>query len=321
MLTSEEEAAVRGLSNETIAQNEIDNTGTTTLYVEPVLEEVECIADVEECGDFFQKVVSLFRLQASLNFTTNGEVWLEGYTKENRVIDWVAAFKGELFESLDCFPWKHWANIDGHVNVSNLRMEIVDSIHFGMSILIDNYYKSLKIRDLNYLQNHIMLTTTYTPVDRLTYNSKIDEVIEGLVTKESIKTLRSEVDILLQGFYNEVTDTKSRIVMLLKQLSFYTYDTDNLLVRFLALCVILGKEYKGFNFNSLYKLYIGKHMLNKFRQDNGYKTQEYTKLWGDVEDNVYLLEIVDSKEDITGDYVYSELERLYKQFKPTSEPA
>lgn len=40
----------------------------------------------------------------------------------------------------------------------------------------------------------------------------------------------------------------------------------------------------------LFSLYVGKNVLNGFRQDNGYRTGEYRKLWGGREDNEHLVE-------------------------------
>ena len=42
-------------------------------------------------------------------------------------------------------------------------------------------------------------------------------------------------------------------------------------------------------FNDLYVGYIGKNVLNKFRQDNGYKDGTYEKMWDGQEDNVHLV--------------------------------
>ena len=42
----------------------------------------------------------------------------------------------------------------------------------------------------------------------------------------------------------------------------------------------------------LYKLYIGKNVLNKFRQANGYKQGTYIKIWFGKEDNDYLYELL-----------------------------
>ena len=40
----------------------------------------------------------------------------------------------------------------------------------------------------------------------------------------------------------------------------------------------------------LFELYVGKNVLNDFRQDHGYKTGDYRKLWQGREDNEHLIE-------------------------------
>lgn len=44
----------------------------------------------------------------------------------------------------------------------------------------------------------------------------------------------------------------------------------------------------------LFRLYVGKNVLNHFRQDHGYKSGEYRKTWQGREDNEHLVEILDS---------------------------
>lgn len=47
----------------------------------------------------------------------------------------------------------------------------------------------------------------------------------------------------------------------------------------------------GLSEEKLYELYIGKNVLNGFRQDHGYKSGEYIKTWDGREDNVWLVEL------------------------------
>lgn len=47
----------------------------------------------------------------------------------------------------------------------------------------------------------------------------------------------------------------------------------------------------GMDMNELYALYIGKAVLNGFRQDNGYKLGDYPKDWNGVSDNSVLIDI------------------------------
>jgi len=46
------------------------------------------------------------------------------------------------------------------------------------------------------------------------------------------------------------------------------------------------------SFDDLYRIYEGKNVLNRFRQDNGYKDGSYRKLWQGREDNEHLAEIM-----------------------------
>lgn len=52
----------------------------------------------------------------------------------------------------------------------------------------------------------------------------------------------------------------------------------------------------GLDLDSLFKMYIGKNALNRFRQDNGYATGGYIKIWAGEEDNVHLAKILDNSD-------------------------
>jgi hypothetical protein len=45
-------------------------------------------------------------------------------------------------------------------------------------------------------------------------------------------------------------------------------------------------------FDELFRLYVGKNVLNSFRLAFGYKTGTYAKRWGDREDNEHLVEVL-----------------------------
>ncbi len=72
----------------------------------------------------------------------------------------------------------------------------------------------------------------------------------------------------------------------------------------------------GLTFDELYSAYIGKNVLNFFRQDNGYKQGNYTKNWAGREDNEHLVELVaalDKRADDFADQVYRALEARYRE--------
>ena len=67
-------------------------------------------------------------------------------------------------------------------------------------------------------------------------------------------------------------------------------------------------------FNDLYKHYIGKNVLNFFRQDHGYKEGTYAKIWQGREDNEHLAEIVASEDAARPNYrdiIYQALKQRY----------
>lgn len=67
-------------------------------------------------------------------------------------------------------------------------------------------------------------------------------------------------------------------------------------------------------FDELYTRYVGKNVLNFFRQDNGYQDGSYRKLWGGKEDNEHLVEVVaelDHSSPVFKDDLYRALEQRY----------
>jgi hypothetical protein len=65
------------------------------------------------------------------------------------------------------------------------------------------------------------------------------------------------------------------------------------------------------NLDTLYQLYVGKNILNKFRQDHGYKEGNYIKIWNGQEDNVKMQTILEENEDISPEALYEALEKAY----------
>ena len=71
----------------------------------------------------------------------------------------------------------------------------------------------------------------------------------------------------------------------------------------------------GLDFDSLYTAYVGKNVLNFFRQDHGYKDGSYIKNWAGREDNEHLVELVaplDKNADDFADQVYRALAGRYQ---------
>lgn len=70
------------------------------------------------------------------------------------------------------------------------------------------------------------------------------------------------------------------------------------------------------SFTELYSGYIGKNVLNFFRQDNGYKEGTYQKLWDGREDNEHLVELaeqLDASDETFKEKLYDLLDERYKK--------
>lgn len=70
------------------------------------------------------------------------------------------------------------------------------------------------------------------------------------------------------------------------------------------------------DFDQLYVGYVGKNVLNFFRQDHGYQDGTYHKQWGGKEDNEHLVEIVsklDTSSSTFKDDLYQEMKTIYTE--------
>lgn len=67
-------------------------------------------------------------------------------------------------------------------------------------------------------------------------------------------------------------------------------------------------------FVRLYSLYVGKNILNFFRQDHGYKDGTYRKTWQGREDNEHLIDILERVDVNAADYkeqIYAALKAVF----------
>ena len=69
------------------------------------------------------------------------------------------------------------------------------------------------------------------------------------------------------------------------------------------------------DFETLYVGYVGKNVLNFFRQDHGYQDGSYQKQWGGVEDNEHLVEIVAQLDTSAGEFKDELYQRMATRYK------
>ena len=105
----------------------------------------------------------------------------------------------------------------------------------------------------------------------------------------------------LQDYYAQIEAIEELIEKL-----FCNFELVDFTATFFRLC-----EKLGLSFDELYSLYIGKNILNIFRQDHGYKDGTYIKVWSGKEDNVVMQEILANNSNIGADELYKELEKSY----------
>ncbi|WP_409932381.1 dUTP diphosphatase [Sulfurimonas sp.] len=218
----------------------------------------------------------MLQLQADLNEATNGDKWTEGITKNGKVINWRRCIYMECAEMIDSFTWKHWKNIDQEADWDNLQVEVVDVWHFIMSLAIENYSQTLRGQ-----------------VEDLAINISESESFKKIDTQEELFANQDETIHMIESI---MIDTLSRGPL----------DLEKLISDFFDLVIM-----SGLNLESLYKLYVGKNILNQFRQDNGYKDGTYIKVWAGEEDNVVMKKILEQNSDIKPDDLYKELTKLY----------
>ena len=92
-------------------------------------------------------IEQMFKLQNELNNNTNGQMWIDGLTKENRQISWYRCIYMEAAEAIDSFNWKHWKNINVEPDWANIKVELVDIWHFIMS-------EAIRVNDQSYANQY-----------------------------------------------------------------------------------------------------------------------------------------------------------------------
>lgn len=222
------------------------------------------------------KILLMLQLQNQLNDATNGEEWTKGITKNGKTINWRRCIYMECAEMVDSFSWKHWKAIHADPDWANHQIEVIDVWHFIMSLAIENYSQMMK--------------------------GGVEELAINISQLDSF----SKIDIKDESFapQDEVIDKVESLIRL--SISKDELEIENLIAEFFDLVVM-----SGLNLEALYRLYVGKNILNQFRQDNGYKDGSYIKVWNGEEDNVVMTRIWKENGDIQPDVLYKELVRTY----------
>ena len=221
------------------------------------------------------KVLAMLQLQQQLNDATNGENWEEGLTKNNKSINWKRCIYMECAEMVDSFAWKHWKSISAEPDFENLQIEVVDVWHFVMSLALETFRKN-RMGDVVILAQQIADMDNYA----LLYDETEGFASEKLILIQVESVMRDSLEINLS----------------LTKLLFDFFE----LVRM-----------SNLDINTLYRLYVGKNILNQFRQDNGYKDGSYIKVWNGEEDNLVMKRIWEENGELKPEALYKALQEKY----------
>jgi dimeric dUTPase (all-alpha-NTP-PPase superfamily) len=220
----------------------------------------------------------MLELQQTLNDATNGKGWEKGTTKEGKLINWRRCIYMESAEMIDSFGWKHWKSIAQPTDYANLQIEIVDVWHFVMSLVLEFTHMNGSER-IEELAMRISQTPEFQKLN----------IVEAL----SFGT-----DALLM--------TKIENVMRLSLIPISAEMVGALIEEFFELA-----HMGALNMTQLYRLYVGKNILNQFRQDHGYKEGTYLKMWNGQEDNAVMKLAWENNPEMTPEELYTALKTAY----------
>jgi dimeric dUTPase (all-alpha-NTP-PPase superfamily) len=217
----------------------------------------------------------MLMLQQQLNDATNGEGWELGVTKNDKVIDWKRCTYLECAELIESYPWKHWKNIDAEPDYANIKIEAVDIWHFIMSQALEDY----KIKHLG----------------------TIEKLAADINALPNFASFDADIMQTEKNHYEQIATVEELIRVI-----FCDQGTQKMMESFINVAI-----QSGLNLDALYQLYVGKNILNQFRQDHGYKTGTYIKLWNGQEDNVIMQGILEKNHEISPEDLYRALEEAY----------
>lgn len=222
------------------------------------------------------KLLCMLELQQKLNDATNGKGWEKGITKDGKPINWRRCIYMESAEMIDSFGWKHWKSIAQPTDYDNLQIEIVDVWHFVMSLVLEFSNKAESIEELS---ERMSQTPEYQKLNTsipLTFGSDLLLMtrIENVMRLSLIPVSAEMVGALVEEFFE---------------------------------LAYLG----ALNATELYRLYVGKNILNQFRQDHGYKEGSYIKIWNGLEDNAVMKNAWELNPDMSPEELYDALKEAY----------
>ena len=187
-------------------------------------------------------------------------------------------------------------NIQVHPDWREKRYEYYRAIWVECAEMLDHFgWKWWKKQDPDIDQVKLELVDIWHfALSELIRSGELKESLA--MTLANIKTADSEPEI----FRNAIESLAA------SSLQSQSFDMD---------CFIDAMQALPMGLEELFELYIGKNVLNQFRQNHGYKEGTYRKLWSGREDNEHLIEVLgalSAEPEQVSEELYKELEQRYQ---------
>ena len=210
------------------------------------------------------KIQTIIALQVGFNTKLSGSRWL---TNPPDYLDAIWTEAAEAFNHTN-FEW--WKNKDREVDYGQIKMEVIDILHFLISHILAN---SVHIKEPE------LLATVFTE-GQVEIKENVDKYPQTL----------PQLKFVLKKFINIATLSPS---------DFKRTEGDSQIHSLIAGFLVLLHTLK-MDWTEIYKLYVGKNLLNTFRQQHGYKkdSDAYKAKWFEIEgrgweDNQFLTEFLE----------------------------
>lgn len=214
-------------------------------------------AAAERRGVIARQLAAMADLQTRHNLRVHPQWMRQGH-------DYYRAVWVECAELLDHYGWKWWKR--QQANIDQVKFEIVDIWHFGLSELI-----------------------------------RAGETGEALAAR-----LQAALEQPPPADFRRAVEALAAACLRAR-----AFDLDAF-VRVLR-ALPLG-------WDELYEMYVAKNVLNMFRQEHGYQSGEYRKVWGGREDNEHLAELTRGMDRAAASFPADLAEALAARYAATAVP-
>ncbi len=200
------------------------------------------------------------------------------------------------------------------ITMLKLQTEMNGWVHPDWNTQGFEWYRAIWIEASEMLEHYGWKWWKHQQPDMAQVKLEVIDIVHFSLSLELEKGLPLDTlaDAISQGFSKpkSAADIKASIELLaLETLKDHTAHFD----------IIAGlMQQLEMGFDELFEKYVGKNVLNVFRQDHGYKSGEYRKLWNGREDNEHLEDILAQLDDNSDSYredIYRSLSEIYSSLE------